>query len=70
MFGHVTESKWNLKPFFKPKLKPNIFLLNWVPDCGRDPCEDEITDKEDPDDEGEAIANHDEAVFSSLHHDS
>ena len=21
----------NIKPFFKPKLEPNDFLLNWVP---------------------------------------
>ena len=29
---HVSESKWNLNPFFKPKLKPKFcFLLNLVP---------------------------------------
>ena len=31
MFRHVTESKWNLKPFFKPKLKPNFSQLNCHP---------------------------------------
>ena len=40
MFRHVTESKWNLKPFFKPKLKPNFSQLNCHPadsqtDAGR-----------------------------------
>ena len=24
-FRHVAESEWNLKPFFKPKLKPKLF---------------------------------------------
>ena len=28
--GYDSESKWNLKPFFKPILKPKS-LLNWVP---------------------------------------
>ena len=32
MFRHVTESKWNLKPFFKPKLKPNFSQLNCHPE--------------------------------------
>ena len=27
-FRHVTESKWNLNPFFKPKLEPKLFLMN------------------------------------------
>ena len=26
-FSHATESNWNLKPFFKPKLKPKYFLF-------------------------------------------
>ena len=30
-FRHVTESKWNLKPFFKPKLKPKKVILNCHP---------------------------------------
>ena len=30
-FRHVSESKWNLKLFFKPKFKPKISLLNWAP---------------------------------------
>ena len=34
-FRHVTESKWNLKPFVKPKLKL-LFLLNCHP-CTQDP---------------------------------
>ena len=28
------ESKTNLNPFFKPKLKPKMFLLKWVPGNG------------------------------------
>ena len=35
MFLHVTESQRNIKLFFKPKLKPNIFLLNWAPGSSR-----------------------------------
>ena len=38
-FRHVPESKWNLKPFFEPKLKPKICLLNRLPEArvGRAP---------------------------------
>ena len=28
---HKTCTKWNFKPFFKPKLNPNIFPLNRAP---------------------------------------
>ena len=28
---HVSESKWDLKSFFKPKVKPNFFLLHRFP---------------------------------------
>ena len=28
---NLSGSKWNLKPFFKPKFKPKIFLLNCLP---------------------------------------
>ena len=34
-FRYVSESKWNLNPFFKPKQKPIFFLLNCVPAAGR-----------------------------------
>ena len=30
--GHVTESKWNLKPFSKQKLRPKYVLLNCHPE--------------------------------------
>ena len=30
-FRHVSESKWNLKRFFKPKFKPKFCLLNRLP---------------------------------------
>ena len=33
----VTESKWNLNPSFKPKLKPKVFLLNRLPVDARVP---------------------------------
>ena len=31
-FRHVSESKRNLDPFFKPKLKPKSVLLNRIPE--------------------------------------
>ena len=32
-FKHVTESKWNLYQFFKPKIEPKLLLLNCHPRC-------------------------------------
>ena len=31
-FRHVSELQWNINPFFKPKLKPKICLLNRLPE--------------------------------------
>ena len=38
----VSESKWNQNQFFKPKLKPKVFLLNWVPEGVVHPREERV----------------------------